>query len=178
MEALPKCVYFKHGSYYLVKQGKWHFLTKDVDQISNQLQLRFGFADGKVPYGWKEPMVRSALETHLLSVLGRARQNAKGRKIKEFEIDQDYVLGLLKECGYRCSVTNTPFSLEVISHDGRKPFAPSIDRIDSAAGYVEGNCRIVCLAANIAMNTWGDSILLTMLKYARKRPSIGQCQIL
>lgn len=49
MEALPKCVYFKHGSYYLVKQGKWHFLTKDVDQISNQLQLRFGFADGKVP---------------------------------------------------------------------------------------------------------------------------------
>lgn len=140
--------------------------------------LRFGFADGKVPNGWKDHLQRSALEAHVLSVLSRARQNAKGRKIKDFEIGPDYVLDLLKGCGYRCSVTNTPFSLEVISHDGRKPFAPSIDRINNAAGYIEGNCRIVCLAANIAMNTWGDTVLLTMLKYARKRQSIRQRPIL
>lgn len=34
----------------------------------------------------------------------------------------------------------------------------------------------MCLAANIAMNTWGDEVLLTMLKYAKNLQRIGQRQ--
>ncbi len=177
MDVLPLCVYQKHGSFYLVKQGKWHFLTKERAEINNQLYLRFGFIDGDVPKWWKEHLQRSALDRYLLDVLGRAKQNAKGRKVKAFDLSKDDALDLLKAGGYRCAVTNTPFSLEVLSHDGRKPFAPSIDRIDSQVGYAKDNCRIVCLATNIAMNTWGDGVLLTMLKYARKRPSIRQSPI-
>ena len=143
MGILPSCVYFKHGSFYLVKAGKWNFLTKDREDINNQLFLRYGFVDGAVPKGWQEHLAHSALDRYLLTVLARAKQNAKGRKIKEFNLSKDEVLDLLKQGDYRCAVTNTPFSLDVLSHDGRKPFAPSIDRIDNAAGYVKENCRIV-----------------------------------
>lgn len=186
-KVLPRCVYLKHGSYYLVKDGVWHFLTKDENGINEQLFLRFGFVDGVVPYGGKKRPCglaktrntrRSAIDSFMTSVLARARQNAKGRRrVREFSLTPEEVLQKLKECKYRCAVTGVPFSLEVLSHDGRKPFAPSIDRIDNEQGYTDGNCRIVCLAANIAMNTWGDGVLLTMLKYAKNLQGIGQQQV-
>ncbi len=184
--ALPRCVYLKHGSYYLVKDGTWHFLTKDPRGINEQLFLRFGFVDGMVPYGGsKRPCGlakergsrRSAIDSYMTNVLARARQNAKGRgRIREFTLTPEETLQKLKECKYRCSVTGVPLSLEVLSRDGRKPFAPSIDRIDNERGYTADNCRVVCLAANIAMNTWGDQVLLTMLKYAKNLQRIGQRQ--
>lgn len=174
-ETLPKCVYLKHGAFYLVKNGKWHFLTKDRSKINEQLMLRFGILNGLVPSGRIDLTSRPILEAYTLNVLARARQNAKGRnKVREFTLTPDEVLGSLRATKYRCSVTGTPLSLEVLSTDGRKPFAPSIDRIDNARGYTADNCRIVCLAANIAMNTWGEGVLLTMLKYAKGFQSIGQ----
>lgn len=173
--SLPKCVYFKHGAYYLVKGGKWHFLTKDRDGIDEQLHLRFGFANGVVPTGWTQHQQRNAMDAYIATVLVRARQNAKGRKrVKEFTLTVEQAIEKLRETKYRCSVTGTPLSLEVMSHDQRKPFAPSIDRIDNELGYTEENCRIVCLAANIAMNTWGEGVLRTMLSYAKSLPNIRQ----
>ncbi len=41
----------------------------------------------------------------------------------------------------------------------RAPWAPSVDRIDSSKGYVPGNVRLVCVAANLAMNEWGEDVL-------------------
>lgn len=40
-----------------------------------------------------------------------------------------------------------------------RPFMPSIDRTNSAKGYTAGNCRLVCVAANFAMNEWGQGVL-------------------
>lgn len=45
---------------------------------------------------------------------------------------------------------------------GRRPWAPSLDRIDCRLGYTESNCRIVCTAANFAMNQWGETVLIEM----------------
>lgn len=177
MDKLPKCVYFKHGAYYFVKAAKWHFLTKDRDGVNEQLRLRFGILDGEVPAGKIDAKSRSALDSYMTNVLARARQNAKGRsRIREFTLTSEEVVHMIRSVKYRCSVTGTPLSLQVMSADGRKPFAPSIDRIDNARGYTADNCRIVCLAANIAMNTWGEDILLTMLRYAKSSQSIRQQQ--
>lgn len=174
-EKLPRCVYLKHGAYYLVKGGEWHFLTKDKAGINEQLKLRFGFDNGVVPYGGVKSTRRSDIEAYAANVLARARQNAKGRgRSLEFSITREEVIKKLKQGKYRCAVTGTPLSLEILSHDGRKPFAPSIDRIDNEKGYTAENCRVVCLAANIAMNTWGEGVLLTMLKYAKGLESIRQ----
>lgn len=66
-----------------------------------------------------------------------------------------------RSCGI-CQVTGIPFLRYDSSHKGRKPFIPSIDRIDSKKPYVLSNCRIVCLAANIAMNEWGQDVFDAM----------------
>ena len=39
------------------------------------------------------------------------------------------------------------------------PFAPSLDRVVPARGYVAENVRFVCTAANFAMNQWGVDVL-------------------
>jgi hypothetical protein len=43
----------------------------------------------------------------------------------------------------------------IYTGQGKNPFSPSIDRIDSSMGYVKGNVRLVCLIANLGMSQWG-----------------------
>src|SRR5690606_21411241 len=50
------------------------------------------------------------------------------------------------------------FSLERRPGWFRRPFAPSLDRIDTSTGYEAGNCRLVCVLANIALNEWGEDV--------------------
>jgi len=66
----------------------------------------------------------------------------------------DIDLIVLRAAG-RCEVTNLPFSAKREKGESRRPWAPSIDRIDSAQGYTLENCRLVCVAVNYAMNQWG-----------------------
>lgn len=55
----------------------------------------------------------------------------------------------------RCAVTGLPFNLDGSARD---PFKPSLDRIDNALGYSAGNCRLVLMAVNLAMNVWGPEV--------------------
>lgn len=55
--------------------------------------------------------------------------------------------------------------MDEIGFRNAMPYAPSIDRKDSTKGYTRENCRIVCAAANFAMNTWGDEVLSVMASY-------------
>lgn len=58
-----------------------------------------------------------------------------------------------------CALTGIPFEFERESAVSRRPFAASIDRKDSSLGYSVDNCRIVCVAVNLAMNAWGEAVL-------------------
>lgn len=60
-----------------------------------------------------------------------------------------------------CTITGRSLDLDGSERGTfhRNPWAPSIDRIDSRVGYHARNCRIVCVAVNIAINEWGASIL-------------------
>ena len=62
-----------------------------------------------------------------------------------------------ERCEGRCAVSGLEFS-DVIVGTGRakKPFAPSLDRIDRLNGYRPDNVRLVCVVANFAMNAWGQ----------------------
>lgn len=68
-----------------------------------------------------------------------------------------------------CAVSGLPFDLE--TGKGRwvkRPFTPSIDRIEAGGPYVESNCRLVCLIVNEAMNAWGLEPLLTLARSLTK----------
>lgn len=104
-----------------------------------------------------------------------ARKNAATRGLA-FELSMEDVDALVAASGGRCAVTGIALSNDRgLLPQGRKmrrPWAPSLDRLDSAQGYSLGNCRIVCCAANYAMSQWGEEVLVEMAKaIARKRMS-------
>lgn len=81
-----------------------------------------------------------------------ARAKKRGDK---FELTREQYAAMFSE---ECQLTGIPFDTE--KPKGKKrPFAASIDRIDSARGYSADNCRLVCVAVNVAMNEWGESVL-------------------
>lgn len=153
---LQKCVYFRHGSFFYVKRGVWTKIGETLEEANRNIE--------RLPEILEIP--REELLKYTMKVYTRARQNAKGRRGIDFSLERSQVEGLLRKSHYRCSVTGVPFTLEVIN--GKKPYAPSIDRIDSDKGYSMENCRIVCVAANYAMNVWGDVVLKKMIKGGRR----------
>jgi hypothetical protein len=69
-----------------------------------------------------------------------------------------------------CELTGYPLDLAGPSTpQQRRPNAASIDRIDSKKGYVLSNVRVVCLAVNLALGTWGENGLLPILKAWNER---------
>jgi hypothetical protein len=68
---------------------------------------------------------------------------------------------LWDRCGGKCEVTGIPFDFELMAaKHSRRPYAPSLDRRDNALGYSVENVRVVCVAVNLAMNQWGEAVLL------------------
>jgi hypothetical protein len=150
---LPRNVYERRGRFNLVDAGRWFPLGDNRETALVRLATFIAPVE----------MARSDVLRAALVAWGRARLNAKGRRQLEFTLPRDDVLDLLEDCRWRCAVTRTPFSMDVCGPRNQRPFAPSLDRIDNARGYIPGNVRIVCVAANIAMNTWGEGVLLRML---------------
>ncbi len=75
----------------------------------------------------------------------------------------DLAVMLLRSNG-KCEVTGIPFSDEVPTGSRISPFKESVDRIDSSKGYHATNCRVVCLAVNLAMRDWGEAVMITIGK--------------
>jgi hypothetical protein len=63
------------------------------------------------------------------------------------------------DCGGSCRLTGRPFrETQVGAGTAKKPFAPSLDRIDPTKPYPRENCRLVLQAVDFALNSWGDEV--------------------
>lgn len=162
--SLPKGVHFKHGSYYLVKRGKWLRLGRDRDEA---LALSEKIHDER----WYSTDPEHDLAAYLAKAWSRASRNAQGRRKRKFELPLIDALALGFSQNWRCAVTSTPFTLYREPVSNRSPLAPSIDRIDNTKGYETGNVRLVCVAANYAMNQWGEEPLRVMLAHMKAHGS-------
>ncbi len=115
------------------------------------------------PISWKlsqkPPSVEgiNAESRGFMDCVRNARRRATLRGL-EFEITNVVAQQLWARCLGRCELTDIKFDFSESAHD-RRPFAPSIDRIDSGKGYTESNVRVVCVAVNLAMNQWGEDVL-------------------
>ena len=78
------------------------------------------------------------VRTRCISKAGRQRRN--GREVVEIpmEIEGPEILAMLEKQGMRCALSGLRFDTERSSDHERSPFRLSVDRIDSARGYVEG----------------------------------------
>ena len=97
-----------------------------------------------------------------VQLFANARNKAARRAI-EFSVTQEYFMSLVKKQEGYCSVTGMEFDFRPSMSGKKRPFFPSIDRIDSDKGYTKGNIRIVVTIANYAMNEWGHDPLFEMV---------------
>ena len=82
-------------------------------------------------------------------------------KLKNYDFDLDITWLQSKLDIGKCELTGIKF----ISNDDFRisPFNPSIDRIDSKKGYTKNNCRLICVALNLAIKEWGEDVFREIL---------------
>lgn len=93
----------------------------------------------------------------------RTQDRAKKYKM-DHELTLDSILRLWELSNGICALSGLPFSSVKPEGCRRRPFYPSVDRIDSKIGYLEGNIRLVCVIANIARSDFDDGSLIYLAK--------------
>ncbi len=83
---------------------------------------------------------------------------------------------LVEKADGRCMVSGASFTSERIAGSSRRPYMPSLDRIDCAKGYTQENVRLVCVLVNIALNEWGIEPLLHVARHLVTRNVAPQGQ--
>ena len=167
---MPPCVYKKHGAYYYVKNNRWLRLSEDKTEA---LKAYANIASDPYYIAPKE-----GIDKEVIRLFAGWRQNAKTRG-HDFFITREDVLSKLREQRYLCAVSSMPFSLARHKNEKtkRRPYAPSVDRINSNIGYSVDNIRVVCVCVNLAMQDWGDEVITRMAVYSvRKMLASGTLQ--
>lgn len=158
---LPQRLYLKSGRYYYVKRGPkgnlvWTGLSRNLSEALEQHRL---LEAGKAV----EAFEQYDAPAHWLGEVSKSlHAQAKRRAVEAdilFALTVDDVVAMGMATNWRCAVTGVKFSRDKHGEAAVRPFMPSIDRIKSSGAYTAGNCRLVCSAANFAMNEWGQGVL-------------------
>lgn len=114
---------------------------------------------------------RSAADMALSEIYTRHKRRATKVGIK-WDLTKIEIASLITRADGRCEVTGVEFSNHKIGSSNRRPYTPSIDRIDSSKGYTLNNCRLVCVATNLAMNEWGEEVLVVLARSMKENGKI------
>lgn len=104
--------------------------------------------------GWLAELQRPEVEGWFKRMWRSAECRAGVRKVVWALGESDF-WKLVRESDGKCAITGLPLYFGPAVHH---PMQPSLDRIESGVGYCIGNCRIVLLAVNYAMNEWGEEL--------------------
>jgi hypothetical protein len=122
-------------------------------------------------YGRTDPkalVVRKGLPRWARAAFTGALKGARARNI-DWLLSVDDMAAIANRCGGRCEVSGVELTFTTVGRRG--PYGPSVDRIDSNFAYTPRNTRIVCVAMNYAMNTWGVEPLIPIFRaMAEKYP--------
>lgn len=92
-----------------------------------------------------------------------AKKDAKKRAEKKglpFNLTTEYLMSILTDS---CPVFNTPFKFR--GNGGILPTSPSLDRIDPAKGYVEGNVVVISSKANSIKSAYKSSDIFQVAQW-------------
>lgn len=106
----------------------------------------------------KRDPVEGRIEVLAEAAVLRARKRAYEHR-RTFGLTVEDSLQLLRRQSYRCAVSGLKFRAPD-APGFREPYAPSLDRINSALGYDPDNTRWVLTAVNIALSDWGEDQLV------------------
>ena len=165
--ALPSRVYKRENGtfYWAPKGGRKHHLGRGQDAALKEYRRlqEFGVdaspesAAGTVHYcgNWHRQLLR------------QAAVNARAKGLAMTLTDEDMAMLGARAQG-KCELSGLPFSWDRPHGAKRRPWAPSLDRIDITGPYAVGNVRLVCVAVNIAMGEWGEETLLKMAQFVTR----------
>lgn len=88
----------------------------------------------------------------------RSRTGASARGL-DFDLIPTDMATLAMRAAGRCELSGITWDFQSRSLRGKRPWSPSLDRIDSMQGYSLENCRLVAVAVNIALSDFGEEIL-------------------
>jgi hypothetical protein len=112
---------------------------------------------------------REEVQAHLKKLESSARASAAKRGLV-YELRPGLLEVLFQRQGGLCAITRQRMHLDKHLGTYRRPWAPSVDRVDSAKGYVEDNVQLVCVAANIAKSDWTQDVFRTLVTAAASNP--------
>lgn len=167
---MPK-LQLKSGRYYFLRPKpnsrtyQWIALSLDPEERTRQvhfLQTGSNIDPPIAPAEW----LAQAVDT----MYKRMKERARADDIY-CDLTKDQIRAMGNRENWRCAVTGIGFSRDRLENARTRAFAPSVDRIDCSKGYTESNCRLVCVAVNIAMNEWGEQVFARLARaYCRRHP--------
>lgn len=151
-----KNLYAVNGTYYayLILAGKrfrFSLKTKDIDTALERLAMSRGF------YQLKIQIFAHGTNKQISSMFDKAKERAKKRN-SDFCLTREEIKALFLRANGKCELTGIHFNYDEKFGGRRSPFAPSLDRINSKLGYQLDNCRLVCVAMNLALQDWGEEV--------------------
>jgi hypothetical protein len=159
---LPPRMLLRHGGYYWTPRvdGRqvWQHLGSDYPGALKAYYEREGVPDGDRKI-WRLPEPKVDKRNWKTRLFAQVRAGARSRGL-EFSLTPDDINELAKAADGKCQITKIPFEIRFAEGERRRQWAPSLDRIDPTKGYTLDNCRLVCVAVNIAMQNWGLDVLL------------------
>lgn len=136
-------------------------------------KLNRSFKDQETAENWAKK-IDEQIESGRLCEVGNAVTNKALRKMyratkeraRDFGLehtltDEEFSVMWERSKG-RCEISGIVFSDYRPEGSMRRPYFPSIDRIDSSKGYTLENTRLICVIANIAKCDYTDKELLTL----------------
>jgi hypothetical protein len=130
--------------------SQWKELSDQLDGATNGYAYR--------------PLADAAVKT----ILHQRLRNAQSRSTRlawSIDITLDWLVALYDDQKGLCALTSLPLDTGNVRAAGgrdRRPFRPSLDRIDSTKGYTKDNVRLVCSCVNYALGPWGEAVLRVM----------------
>jgi len=150
-----------------LRQGvKLHFCNKSC---GGRYRIRCCYKDRSK---WNQ----TGRKTDELSPFRRTLIKCRARKRWPVEIDVQYIKELWDNQHGRCALSGIKLlglprcANKTIRVGGsRRPFSPSLDRIDSSKGYLRGNVQWVATIANLAKADFSEAELLRMCRGVVRR---------
>lgn len=167
----------KGGRYYYLQKRpdrrgyRWVGLSLEADELARQKQLLEAGHDIEDVLGEKAP--GAWIEKHVDLMHRRMRERAKAADIY-CDLTGEHIKDLGNAQDWRCALTGIRFCLDRTENAKARAFAPSIDRIESGKGYTKSNCRLVCVAMNLALNEFGELVFRRLAMAYCKRKKLLQ----
>ena len=122
-------------------------------ETAEALATQFIADGGLIPHA--APRYARYRDYDIKELFRKTRERARVRNI-DFTLSEVDVFSYFERSLHTCEISGIAFDrLYRPPGTTKRPFAASVDRINSGAGYSVGNCRLVCVAVNIALGEWG-----------------------